>query len=134
MGASAFGWRAACLRRGGNPPAPAFPWRVKRERGSSGSLLPAGQSLHGIELSYTWVKMALQGAGLVSQQRRRGKHFFRAQPASHDPVAALQYARLCAPGGRIWRGMAGSLKWMKPKAMTVCTTAASGGRARGGYR
>src|SRR5215469_467028 len=29
---------------------------------------------HGIELSYTWVKQALQGAGLVNKQRRRGKH------------------------------------------------------------
>src|SRR6266566_2621154 len=29
---------------------------------------------HGIRISYTWVKMALQGAGLVSRQRRRGKH------------------------------------------------------------
>src|SRR5690242_11767609 len=29
---------------------------------------------HGIAISYTWVKVALQGAGLVSQQRRRGKH------------------------------------------------------------
>lgn len=29
---------------------------------------------HGIELSYTWVKLALQGAGLVNQQRRRGTH------------------------------------------------------------
>jgi transposase len=29
---------------------------------------------HGIELSYTWVKLALQGAGLVGSQRRRGKH------------------------------------------------------------
>jgi transposase len=29
---------------------------------------------HGIELSYTWVKTALQGAGLVTKQRRRGKH------------------------------------------------------------
>ena len=29
---------------------------------------------HGIELSYTWVKTALQGAGLVNRQRRRGKH------------------------------------------------------------
>ena len=29
---------------------------------------------HGITISYTWVKKALQGAGLVSQQRRRGKH------------------------------------------------------------
>jgi transposase len=29
---------------------------------------------HGIELSYTWVQQALQGAGLVAKQRKRGKH------------------------------------------------------------
>ena len=29
---------------------------------------------HGIRISYTWVKMALQGAGLVNKQRRRGTH------------------------------------------------------------
>jgi transposase len=29
---------------------------------------------HKIELSYTWVQKALQGAGLVAKQRRRGKH------------------------------------------------------------
>lgn len=29
---------------------------------------------HGIDLSYTWVKMALQGAGLVKKERKRGKH------------------------------------------------------------
>ena len=29
---------------------------------------------HGIELSYTWVKMALQGAGLVKKARKRGVH------------------------------------------------------------
>src|SRR5215469_1909749 len=29
---------------------------------------------HGIELSYTWVKQALQGAGLVSRGRKRGAH------------------------------------------------------------
>jgi hypothetical protein len=29
---------------------------------------------HGIELSYTWVKLALQGAGLVGKQKRRGGH------------------------------------------------------------
>lgn len=29
---------------------------------------------HGIELSYTWVKLALQGAGLVKQRKRRGTH------------------------------------------------------------
>jgi transposase len=29
---------------------------------------------HGIRISYTWVKTALQGAGLVKKQRRRGTH------------------------------------------------------------
>jgi transposase len=29
---------------------------------------------HGVQISYTWVKMALQGAGLVKKQRRRGTH------------------------------------------------------------
>jgi transposase len=29
---------------------------------------------HGIGISYTWVKTALQGAGLVKKQRRRGTH------------------------------------------------------------
>jgi transposase len=29
---------------------------------------------HGIELSYTWIQQALQGAGLVSKRGRRGKH------------------------------------------------------------
>src|SRR5580693_3582549 len=32
------------------------------------------QAQHGIELSYTWVKQALQGAGLVSRERKRGVH------------------------------------------------------------
>jgi hypothetical protein len=30
--------------------------------------------LHGIDLSYTWVKSALPGAGLVARQRQRGVH------------------------------------------------------------
>jgi transposase len=29
---------------------------------------------HGIGLSYTWVKLALQGAGLVARRRKRGRH------------------------------------------------------------
>ena len=29
---------------------------------------------HGIELSYTWVQKALQGAGLVARHKRRGRH------------------------------------------------------------
>jgi transposase len=32
------------------------------------------QEVHGIELSYSWVKAALQGAGLVSRRRSRGTH------------------------------------------------------------
>jgi transposase len=32
------------------------------------------QADHGIELSYTWVQLALQGAGLVTRRRKRGKH------------------------------------------------------------
>src|ERR1700678_2165675 len=32
------------------------------------------QAEHGIELSYTWVKQALQGAGLVARGRNRGAH------------------------------------------------------------
>src|SRR5215475_3534507 len=32
------------------------------------------QEQHGIELSYTWVKKALQGAGLVAADRKRGVH------------------------------------------------------------
>ena len=32
------------------------------------------QAEHGIGLSYTWVKQALQGAGLVARGRKRGAH------------------------------------------------------------
>jgi len=32
------------------------------------------QAEHGIKLSYTWVKQALQGAGLVARGRKRGAH------------------------------------------------------------
>jgi hypothetical protein len=44
MCASAFCWHTACQRRGGNPPAPAFPRRGKRERGSSDFRAAAGSS------------------------------------------------------------------------------------------
>jgi transposase len=35
---------------------------------------------HGIELSYTWVQKALQGAGLVAKRHKRGKHRRRREP------------------------------------------------------
>ena len=38
----------------------AFPGKLKEE--------------HGIELSYTWVQKALQGAGLVGKRSKRGTH------------------------------------------------------------
>src|SRR5213082_3303380 len=34
---------------------------------------------HGIRLSYTWVKLGLQGAGLVARERKRGVHRKRRQ-------------------------------------------------------
>jgi len=39
-------------------------------------LIPLGWqvSKHQIDLSYSWVKAALQGAGLVAQARKRGVH------------------------------------------------------------
>lgn len=35
---------------------------------------------HGVTLSYTFVKQALQGAGLVPKRRKRGRHFRRREP------------------------------------------------------
>ena len=42
---------------------------------------------HGIELSYTWVKQALQGAGLVGRGRKRGVH--RKRRERRPPLAAF---------------------------------------------
>src|SRR5258708_3745753 len=41
---------------------------------------------HAIELSYTWVQKALQGAGLVARGRRRGKH---RRPRERGPLAGM---------------------------------------------
>jgi transposase len=38
------------------------------------------KEVHGIELSYTWVQKALQGAGLVAKRSKRGKHRRRREP------------------------------------------------------
>ena len=45
------------------------------------------QDGHGIELSYTWVKRALQGAGLVKKGRKRGVH--RKRRARRPPQGML---------------------------------------------
>ena len=41
---------------------------------------------HKIELSYTWVQLALQGAGLVAKARKRGKH---RQRRERRPMAGM---------------------------------------------
>jgi len=43
---------------------------------------------HGIELSYTWVKQALQGAGLVARHKQRGPHR-RRRPRKEMPGIML---------------------------------------------
>jgi transposase len=43
---------------------------------------------HGIELSYTWVKQALQGAGLVARHKKRGPHR-RRRPRKEMPGIML---------------------------------------------
>jgi len=40
---------------------------------------------HQIDLSYTWVKAALQGAGLVARARKRGVH--RQRPERVVPIS-----------------------------------------------
>jgi hypothetical protein len=55
---------------------------------------------HGIKLSYTWVQQALQGAGLVAKQRKRGKHGWRRErrPMNWD-VAAHRWKQT----SMVWR-------------------------------
>src|SRR6266480_3910074 len=45
---------------------------------------------HGIRLSYTWVKLALQGAGLVARERKRGVHRKRRQRRPLTVMAGLK--------------------------------------------
>ena len=50
----------------------------------------------GIRLSYSWVKQALQGAGLVARQQKRGPHRRRRPRRPHAGDAAA-YRRQQAP-------------------------------------
>src|SRR5436309_2295840 len=54
---------------------------------------------HGILLSYSWVKLALQGAGLVDQARQRGVHRRRRERrAELGDLATTAAARVAAAG------------------------------------
>ena len=54
---------------------------------------------HGLELSYTWVKLALQGAGLVAKRRLRGRHRKRRErrplPGMLLPVDGSRHRWFC---------------------------------------
>ena len=61
---------------------------------------------HAIELSYTWIKTALQTAGLVARQRKRGRHRKTAATTAvaWDAVACRREpAWLVGPGARAAR-------------------------------
>jgi transposase len=79
-----FGYDGLMDRRRGKPSAKRVPLAVVeqvlglyRDRHGDLNVRHFQEKLseqHGIELSYTWVKQALQGAGLVARGRKRGVH------------------------------------------------------------
>ena len=79
-----FGYDGLCDRRKGRPSPKRVPLktaeevlRLYREKYFDFNVRHFHEKLveeHRIEISYTWVKAALQGAGLVGKQRRRGRH------------------------------------------------------------
>jgi len=58
---------------------------------------------HGIQLSYTWVKQALQGAGLVAKGRKRGVHRKRRErrPLPGMLLRSIRSCDLGTPGESI---------------------------------
>ena len=55
------------------------------------------QAEHDIQLSYTWVKAALQGAGLVAQGRKRGVH--RRRHLAPGPAGRVSRGSTAGPHG-----------------------------------
>lgn len=60
------------------------------------------QTVHGITLSYTWVKTALQTAGLVARETRRGTHR-KARPAGRCQGCCCLPMRTRTRGSQGWR-------------------------------
>ena len=83
--------------------------RLYREKYSDFNVLHFVEKLHqehDIELSYTWIKTALQTAGLVAKSRKRGKHRKR---RPRRPLTGMllhvdgsTHAWLGGTSGRIW--------------------------------
>jgi transposase len=65
---------------------------------------------HGIELSYSWVKQALRGAGLVARGRKRGAHRKRRErrplPGMLPPIASTSVVQdLKSSSGKLLGGV-----------------------------
>lgn len=85
-----FGYDGLFDRRLGQPSPKRVPLevaekvlRLYRERYKGFNVRHFHEKLteeHGVDLSYTWVKTALQGAGLVEKAKKRGKHRKRREP------------------------------------------------------
>src|SRR5947207_6513726 len=74
--------RAACFwRRGGNPPAPAFPRRGKRERGRSNLLAAAGICLR---ITPEYRPLTPSPQALTATQKPEFPQISRTTPDSHD--------------------------------------------------
>lgn len=74
---------------------------------------------HQITLSYTWVKTALQMAGLVAKETRRGTHR-KARPRRPLPGMLLHTDASTIPEFRGWRGLRiSSWSWMMPPARST---------------
>src|SRR5260370_1106052 len=88
---------------------------------------------HGIELSYTWVKQALQGAGLVARGRKRGVHRKRRERRPlpgmllHIDGSRHQWV----PDGRMWNDGTGQSVFARALCGRVQPAfSGSGGAAR----
>jgi transposase len=68
--------------------------------------------VHGLRISYTWVKMALQGAGLVSRRRQSGPEPGDATGAGVAGVGDPDDSRLLAPGPGADGAELSDLEWV----------------------
>jgi hypothetical protein len=86
-----LGWRAACLQRGGNPPALAFPRRGKRERGRSNSSWPLQANLFTQPASRDPAAALRCVPWVAARANCRGPpgHFMRPKPYCHGAILKL---------------------------------------------
>jgi transposase len=79
------------------------------------------KEVEGIELSYTWVKQALQGAGLVARKRRRSPHRRRRPRWQTVEVAAFHCLMSAIIGRHFGSGLRFSLTPFQASQSDTCT-------------